>query len=80
MPRDPRMPVDDQQQYKVAFPPITNHGEFLARWERPQQWCFQNVAHDRGHVWSRRKDPITEALEFSFSDAATAVEFTLRFR
>lgn len=78
--RDPRAPVSERQTHTVGLPPITNHDEFQDRWVEAQDWCREQVDHANGHVWSRRKDPATEHLEYSFSHDLTAVAFKLRFR
>ena len=77
---DPQAPTDDPQQHLVSLLPIDSDDHLHARWQAPQAWCRQEVAHEHGHRWSRRMDGDSGQPVFSFSDEATGVLFALLFR
>lgn len=80
LPRDPRAPTNDSQQHEVKLLPVTSDNELHARWHEAQDWCRENVQHQKGHEWSRRMDRNSGRPVFSFSDVSTGVMFALKFR
>jgi hypothetical protein len=78
--RNPRGPVPQRLPHVVTLKAPRNDQELHERWKEPQDWCWDNVQHGRGDLWSRRRDIRTGAIEFSFSCPSTGVAFALEFR